>query len=207
MIAVHELRPVRAQVSFAYSLEDSVTYAGLDAGLRTNIREGLRDKLDDIILNAVDKGLLTTAHSSDPPAPTSATDAPGYLAAIAGGVDGRYAMNEAATRMLVGTKTNGVYPHMAGLQISNNGPRLTSELGARLRVSEHIAAYAGNHQDAIVVKGLEANAVLATWPGVEIFEDRGSRAQEGEVRLYGFLLQDFQILRTAGYVRHAFRTS
>ena len=207
VLAVKELRPVSARVSFAYTQEDAATYAGLDAGLKENIRAGLRDKLDDIILNAVAKGLLTSAHSTDPQAPSAATTAAQYLAAIAGGVDGRYAMTEAATKMLVGTKANGVYPHMAGLQISNNGPRLTSELGGRLRVSEHIAAYAGNHQDAIVVKGTLANAVMALWPSIEIFEDRGTRAQEGEVRLYGQLNQDFVILRTGGYVRHAFRTS
>ena len=115
-------------------------------------------------------------------------------------------MNEAATRMLVGTKANGTFPHMAGLAIADAG-RVVTLMGNRLRVSEHIAAYAANRQDGLVIKGSEANAVLALWPGVEIFEDRGTRAQEGEVRLHGQISQDFVILRTGGYIRFAARTS
>ena len=69
VLAVKELRPVSARVSFAYTHEDAATYAGLDSGLRENIRAGLRDKLDDIMLNATSKGLLTTAHSALPPTP------------------------------------------------------------------------------------------------------------------------------------------
>ena len=106
------------------------------------------------------------------------------MEALAGGVDGRYAMNEAQVRLLVGTGNNGVFGHMAGLAITDAG-RLTDLMGARLRVSPNIAGYASNHQDALVIKGTEGNTVAAVWPGVEIIRDVYTRESQGEVRLVG----------------------
>ena len=206
VLAVRELTPKRAQVQFAYTLEDAATFGGIDAGLSENIRAGLRDKMDDQILNRSASGLLTTGHSANPTPPTGATTAAEYMAAISGGVDGRYAMREADVRMLVGTGADGVFPHMAGLAIADAG-RLTDIIGDRLRVSGNIGAYANNRQEALVIKGSEANTVAAIWPGVEIIRDVYTREAEGEVRLVGILLHDFAILRTAGYIRERFRTS
>ena len=206
VLEVVELTPSRAQVQFAYSVEDAATFVGVDAGLTENIRAGLRDKMDEQILNKASAGLLTDGHSTNPSAPGSATTAALYMAALAGGVDGRYAMNESQVRLLVGTGTNGTFPHMAGLAIADAG-RLPDLMGARLRVSPNIAAYAANHQDALVIKGTEANTVAAVWPGVEIIRDPYTRESHGEVRLIGRLIWNFNILRKAGYIRHAFRTS
>ena len=109
VLEVKELTPSRAQVQFAYTVEDAATFAGVDTGLSENIRAGLMEKMDEQILNRNAAGLLTTAHSAFPTAPGSATTAAQYMAALAGGVDGRYAMNEASVRMLVGTGTNGTF--------------------------------------------------------------------------------------------------
>ena len=170
VLEVKELTSSRAQVQFAYTVEDAATFTGVDAGLTENIRAGLREKLDEQILNKAAAGLLTAVHSANPTPPGSATTAAEYMAALAGGVDGRYATSEAAVRLLVGTGTNGTFPHMAGLAIADAG-RLTDLMGARLRVSPNIAAYGSNRQDALVIKGTEGNTVAAVWPGVELIRD------------------------------------
>ena len=41
----------RAQVQFAYTVEDAATFAGVDTGLSENIRAGLMEKMDEQILN------------------------------------------------------------------------------------------------------------------------------------------------------------
>ena len=46
VLSVKELTPKRAQHGFSYTLEDAMTYPGLDTGLRSNLRTGLRDKVD-----------------------------------------------------------------------------------------------------------------------------------------------------------------
>ena len=58
VLAVRELTPKRAQHGFSYTLEDAMTYPGLDIGLRRNLREGLRDKVDSEILNRGTDGLF-----------------------------------------------------------------------------------------------------------------------------------------------------
>ena len=206
VLAVKELKPKRAQVSFAYTLEDAATYPGLDRGLRENIRAGLRDKIDDVILNRTSEGLLQ--FGTAPTAHSSATTAAQYLAAVAAGVDGRFAGREGEVKVLVGSGPNGVYGHMAGLAIATgDGRTVTDKLGERVRVSPHVPAYSSDMQDAVVCKGNSFQTVAAIWPGIPILVDNASRAPQGEVRLYGVLMHDFAILRTDGYTRHRFRTS
>ena len=203
VLAVTELKPKRVQVQLAYRLEDAATFGGVDAGFRENIRAGLRDKVDDQILNRGTDGLLT--QGTAPTNPGSANTAAQYIAALYAGVDGRYAGNESEVKMLVGS---AIYGHMAGLALATgDGRTVTDKMGARLRVSPNVPAYASNRQQAVVCKGLESQTVAAIWPGLEILEDRTSRAAEGEVRLIGVLLHDFAILRADGYTRHAFRNS
>ena len=80
VLSVKELKPQRAQHSFSYTLEDAMTYPGLDAGLRENLRMGLRDKVDQVILNRTDEGLL--AFNTDPGAVAAETTAAEYIAAV-----------------------------------------------------------------------------------------------------------------------------
>ena len=204
VLAVKELTPKRAQHSFSYTLEDALTYPGLEIGLRANLRAGLRDKVDEQILNRGTDGLLT--FGTEPTSPTAESTAAQYLAAVASGVDGRFAMNEGEVKALVGST---IYGHMAGQDVgTNSGTTVTDKLGNRVRVSPHVAAYASNYQEAVVCKGSAFQAVCAIWQGVPIeVADRGSRAAHGEVQLFAFLFHDFAILRTDGYTRHRFRNS
>ena len=204
VLAVKELTPKRAQHSFSYTLEDAMTYPGLEIGLRANLRAGLRDKVDEQILNRGTDGLLT--FGTEPTSPAAASTAAQYLAAVASGVDGRFAMNEGEVKALVGST---IYGHMAGQDVGTaSGTTVTDKLGNRLRVSPHVPAYASDYQEAVVCKGSAFQAVCAIWQGVPIeVADRGSRAAHGEVQLFAFLFHDFAILRTDGYTRHRFRTS
>ena len=85
-----------------------MTYPGLDVGLRQNLRLGLRDKVDEVILNRTSEGLL--AFGTPPTPPTAETTAAEYVAA-ASAVDGRFATRESEVKMLVGET---IYAHMAG---------------------------------------------------------------------------------------------
>ena len=201
VLSVKELTPKRAQHGFSYTLEDAMTYPGLDEGLRRNLRLGLRDKVDQVILNRTDEGLLD--FGSDPTAPTAATTAAQYIAA-ASAVDGRFATRESEVKMVVGET---IYGHTGQALATGDGRTVTDKLGDRVRVSQHVAAYAGNKQDAVVCKGNMFQTVCAIWPGIPILVDQASRGAHGEVRLWAVLMHDFAILRTDGYTRHAFRNS
>ena len=161
VLSVKELTPKRAQHGFSYTLEDAMTYPGLDEGLRRNLRLGLRDKVDQVILNRTGEGLMD--FGMDPTAPTAESSASSYVAA-ASAVDGRYATRESEVKMLVGET---IYAHMAGETLATgDGRTVTDKLGDRVRVSPHVPAYAGNKQDAVVCKGNMFQTVCAIWPGI-----------------------------------------
>ena len=202
VLSVKELTPKRAQHGFSYTLEDAMTYPGLDVGLRSNLRTGLRDKVDEVILNRIDEGLM--AFGTDPGAVAAETTAAEYIAA-ASAVDGRFATRESEVKMLVGSTT---YAHMAGRSLATgDGRTVTDKLGDRVRVSPHVPAYAQNRQQAVVCKGNMFQTVCAICPGIPILVDSDSRAPHGEVRLFAVLFHDFAILRKDGYTRHTFRNS
>ena len=202
ILAVKELIPKRAQHGFSYTLEDAATYPGLDLGFRRNLREGLRDKVDEQILNRGTDGLLT--FGSTPTPPTAESSASSYVGA-ASAVDGRFSTRESEVKMLVGET---IYAHMAGETLATgDGRTVTDKLGDRVRVSPHVPAYAGNKQDAVVCKGNMFQTVCAIWPGIPILVDSSSRAPHGEVKLWAVLMHDFAILRQDAYTRHAFRNS
>ena len=202
VLSVKELTPKRVQHGFSYTLEDAATYPGLDLGLRRNLRQGLRDKVDEQILNRGSDGLLK--FGTQPTGPSAESTAQSYIAA-ASAVDGRFATRESEVKMLVGET---IYAHMAGRALATgDGRTVTDKLGDRVRVSPHVPAYASDMQDAVVCKGNAFQTVCAIWPGIPILVDSASRGAHGEVRLWAVLMHDFAILRTEGYTRVRFRNS
>ena len=105
-----------------------------------------------------------------------------------------------------------IYAHM-GSEFRANGSddsvaSIVERLGGGLRVSGHVPAYASNRQDAVAIKtGSGPNAVAPIWNEVQIFQDEYTRAQEGEIRLYGLMLGNFAVLRADGFKRYRFRNS
>ena len=203
------LTPKRISAGFSYQLEDAAVMAYLDGALRQNLSDALQAELDKQILRRSD-GLL--GFGTNPSTPGAETTAAQYLAAIYDAVDGIYAQDAAAIRMLVGSGANGVYAHMGGTfrgnSAADNIATLIGRLSGGLRVSGHIAAYSSNHQESVVIKGpARRNCVAAVWQGVQIIPDMVTRAREGEVKLTAVMLYDFSVVREDGYKRHRFRTS
>ena len=207
VMAVKEMKPARLQVQMSYALEDFYTYPELDQGFRRNIRDAVVDEIDNQLLNAAAKGLLTTASDTEPSEPTASTTASIYIAAGAA-ADGRHAANESEVKLLVGTGTGGVYGHMAATPVSTNGDRRVSEVfGPRLRVSPHVPAYASDYQEAVAVLGSGVDTRASMWAGIMVERDAGERKAYGEVQLWGVGFFDFQIINAGAYNRHRFRTS
>ena len=99
VIAVETLTPQRIQTSFAYTREDAAVFGSLDGALRTNLRDAIENRFDHYILRKSSDGLL--AFGTAPSNPTSATTGAEYLSAMYAGVDGTYANEIGAVRMIV----------------------------------------------------------------------------------------------------------
>ena len=172
-----------------------------------NLADALQSELDKQILTRATEGLL--AFGTAPTNPSSETTAAEYLAAVYAGADGLYAQASAEVKMLVGAT---IYAHMGGKAVATgsdiNSAEKVMAISGGLRVSGHVADYANNRQEALIIKGMpRRNCVAAIWPNVPLIVDRISRSTQGEVKLTAMLLYDFSLTREAGYTRHRFRNS
>ena len=149
---------------------------------------------------------------SAPTAPGAASTAAAYLSALYGGVDGVYSESASQIKMLVGVGSAGTFQHMGSVFRANasddNVASLYARLSGGLRASKNVPAYAGNKQNALIIRGpARRNAVASTWRNIELIVDRVTKANAGIVVITAIMLQDHAILREDGFVRHYFRTS
>ena len=201
---VHKLEPKRAEGQFALRREDLATYPGSAAALQRNLQDKARDGLEFQVLRRAADGLLVVGAAPANPGAESTHAA--YLSAVYAGVDGVHAQTVAQAGLLVGQT---IYAH-AGATFRTSGPNVIQDLAgsAGIRVSPHVAAYASNRQEALVVgRGLlPSNLAAALW-GLELIDDPYTRALQGEIVYTGILLHDFAVLRPSAFVRHRFRNS
>ena len=193
------LAPSRIQAAFFYSREDRARFAGMDMALRENLSMGLSDGLDKQIIAGAN-GLLTGANLADNAAGAVTTFAEYVNDFAYGRVDGRYAVNAADLRIVVGS---GTYAHAGGVYRNNSVDRTAldrlMDVTAGVRVSAHVPAVANNKQNAIVRRGMARDMVVPIWEGLTIIPDEVTKAGEGQIVITAVMLHAVKILRTAGF--------
>ncbi len=190
------LEPHRLQASFYYRRTDAARFAGMDEGLRAALNSGLSEALDKEVIDQLVSDVSQTAATAEN---TFAT----YRSALVyDRLDGRFASMEGDVRVLAGAST---VAHMAGKYRGNNADDSAIDSVRRIsggvRVSAHIAAVAGNKQDAIVRRGMRRDAVAPVWQGVTLIPDEITKAGTGEIVITAVLLAAFKTVRTGGFAR------
>lgn len=198
------LTPKRLQASFFYSREDRARFAGMDSALRENLNMALGDALDAQVL-AGTNGLFTgnnlTAHNAN-----AQTDHAAYVSQLLfGRVDGRYASQASAIRILMGSAT---YTHAATIYRNVAGGANRSALmdlmadSGGVRVSAHVPAPSNTHkQNALVRLGNRRDMVAPIWEGITIIPDEVTKADTGEIKITAVMLHAVKILRTGGFYK------
>lgn len=203
--------PHRAAVRYLWRMEDAALLAGMEAALRPDLSLGLANRIDAEILS----GDGTGAHLSgffdsaggplDAPAAATgaAADFDAATATLRGQVDGLYAEDEGALRLLVGSAW---YQHAGTLYRATDGDVSANDYlrtrSGGYRVSAHVPgpdASARKNAPGLVVRGMDNPAVLVTWEGVRLIRDEISGAASGEVALTAVALVDFAVRRKAQY--------
>ena len=178
----------------------------MEDALRSNLRQALSSKFDNILLNDSTAGLLGGGLTA-PNDPSSVVDWPGYKGLLTDQVDGHYASMPDQVRMLIGSKT---YTHMETLYrvlAANGGVNESSyELLVRksggVRISSHVVAPSANIQGLITVRRPSAlHAVMPLWQGITLIPDRVTKAANGQVQLTAVALYRLSVLRSAGFGR------
>ena len=203
----------RYQASFAVREQDLIVFSEAGAALSNDLRAATMDALDKDLITRANEGIDTTKTGAAPTPPGAASTAAAMIGYLFAAVDGILASDAAQVRMVVGGGATGTYQYMGATASGTGGDASVAEKIAQvsggIRVSPHIPAYTGNHQDGFVAKmGAAPNAAMALFGGgVRILEDPFSRAAEAERRFHGILFGDFTVLRTDAYDRFAVRTS
>ena len=208
----NQLGPTRLTARYLFRVEDLRRLAGMEAALRTDLREVMGAAMDATILNgqasAPDiNGFIDAGTIAAPTTPTAVVTIASAIETVASAVDGTHANGLPDVRLVVGPKT---YAKLATLLSSNSEPVALSVLrreSGGLRVSGHVPDPASNVQQAVVARtaGGGPNAVAPIWQGVELICDPFSGAAKGEVSVTAIMLWNFQVIRTNAYARAAFK--
>ena len=209
VVAISTLEPQRLNGSFAVRQTDLATFPMLEDALRADLGAAVSNAIDVDLLRRTDEGLLALGTDPDTVPTGSATLAPTFLTDLYSGVDGVFAGGVGEVRVLYGPET---YAYAGGLTIANNHPETVidkvSRISGGVLVTDNAGPYSGNSQEALIVKGAaRRNCVGALWSGIQIITDNVSRARQGEVRIHVIGMWDFAVVRSAGYIRKAYRRS
>ena len=210
-LTVTSLTPKRAQASLRYTREDAAAFPYLDAGLRENLTMALGAKLESEILVRASHGLIR--HGTDPAVNvTAVTNFKHAIANLYGSVDGKFASMVSECRLLIGTRA---YANLAAELVNASASESLlaiekiGQVCGGVRVSGHIPPFVTSSaafEDALIAIGPpRRNAVAAVWENLDLVVDPYTAAEEGEVVITAYMLQDSAVVRSAGYRRLRFK--
>ena len=172
--------------------------AGMGDALKEALQGGISDKLDKEIIQGTN-GLLTGTILSNN-ARGSASDYAHYVSSLLyGRVDGKYALDLADIRVVMGAQAFG----NAATKLPTNGEenalaRIRSDSGG-VRVSANVPAESSNKQNAIVRRGTRRDYVAPVWGAVTLIPDEITKAGTGQIVLTAVMLYATKLLRAGGF--------
>ncbi len=190
------LQPERIQASFRYRRTDASRFPQMDQSLRSALAMGLSEAMDkevvDQIVTDVTRSVASAADTYDSYRERLIYDH----------IDGRFATMESDMRLLVGSATlQDMSPLFRGAQGDVSAVENVRRLSGGLRVSPHIAAAAGDKQDAIIRRGMRRDMVCPVWRNVTIIFDEVTAAATGEIIITGIEQFAKKVIRPAGFAR------
>ena len=213
-VLAEAINPVRLTASYTFTLESLSLVQGVEAALRRDLMATMMDKRDKLAIQGqavsgttspkID-GLLNTL--TDPTDPGTIASVLDYVTAGDGAVDGKYAVDDSEVAILTNPAT---WQHAMGLQIATSGFFLREYLNReRFRAS-------GNMPDAVntIAKAIRyasgassmaRGVVMPTWRGMQVINDRYTRAKTGEFLLTFIQMVGWKVVDTSMYSQLEFK--
>ena len=203
---VTSIEPTRLTARYLFRVEDLAMVSGLEASLRSDLRDVMGDELDRQILTGNgtapnlagvfddDSGLVAPA---EPGAEATVDD---YIDTITNQVDGTNAYQTGDVRLLIGPAT---LKHAAKKFITGTDTSALEyirRLSGGYRTSARVPALAAKKQEGMAIR-MNGVAVAPVWPTLSLIRDVYSGAAKGEVALTAIGLYGFEIVRTNGWKR------
>ena len=212
------INPSRVTARYLYDNIADVRMRGASDALAADLRMQLADKLDMAGL----QGQAAVSNTSpaltgivngvtDPTNPTAAATWTDFLDAYDDAVDGKYAMDDSAIRMLVNADT---WKFARGLQIATSGDLLRDRLPAgRFRVSANMPptpTSGGNDTIATALTyaaGPGRGFTQAIWRGVRLIRDVYTKSSEDQTAVTATVYVGQDMVDAARYRRVEFKTA
>ncbi len=205
--SVKVLSPKRMTARYTLAIEDAAVFAGMEAALREDLSGAIAQEIDKEILAGDGIGQhvsgffdISSGPLTAPSDPSAESGRPDYIAAIAGSVDGKYALENGDVKLLIGSGTN---KHMAAKFCSGNASDMTAlthvkAISGGCRVSAHVPAVASKFQLALACRKM-GSAVAPVWKAVSLIRDPYTDASSGLVALTMHVLWAFDVPRANGW--------
>lgn len=202
------MKPVRVTAAYRYQVEDRALMAGMPEVLRRDLRAALREEFSDMALNGDGTdpnpaGFIgSTALGTAPDSPTSVAGFTEFRGLLIDGVDGKTAYTLGGVRSLLGVAAYKVAAASTNTAYQTDALAFMAERGGGVR-STSLITPSSKIEYALTYRAERGggSAVMPTWQGVEIIEDKYTGAAKGEVRLQLIALASFRVLRAAAYQR------
>ena len=213
--SVTEIKPSRNAVHAVYSVEDDARLPGLAEAIRRDLSMAMTEKIDRTIFlgdaganeNAADiTGLQTAGITEIEVAQENKVKGDKVLEALAGLIDGKYAVSMSDLRIVATVGTNQLW-----LSTVQNSAASNETVAAFLRANGINWRTRGEIEDATaagdfaafigLARGQMNTAVAPVWNSAQIITDPYSEAKSGQVLLTLSYLWGFSIPRTDNYRR------
>ena len=185
--------------------EDFATVPALETAFRRNLTDALSDGLDKQIL--VGSGGFLADGLTEPSDPGAATGFADFKATVFDALDGKYAVQPSDLNMVIGSETiSRMSSEYRNANVSDNAwDTLRSLTGNGVRLSANVPDAASNVQGAIIARSLtETHATAPVWENVSFIRDESTDARTGIIRIVAYMLFNFKVIRSAGFVRLKF---
>ena len=211
------LQPTSVRARYLFRQEDLARMGdALETALRADMAQSIGDAMDAAILTGDGtapnpSGFLDTSSGplTIPADAGTLADFAAVIAAVASGVDGKFAHNLMQVRGLVNP---AAYAHAAALFTTSGDASGADYLVRRaggFRASANMPAVASNNATGLLYRSgaAGASAAMPVWSGVRILRDDLTRAAHGEVAVTANAMFGFAVLRSAAYAAFKLKVS
>ena len=203
---VKTLSPKRMTARYTFAVEDAAVFSGMEAALRDDLSAAIAQEMDKEILSGDGTGQhvsgffdTTSGPLTAPTDPSAEAGVSDYISAVAGSVDGRYALENGDVKLLIGADTN---KHASGKFVSTGSDTTAmthlKAISGGCRVSAHIPAVADKFQLALACRKM-GSAVAPIWQAPRLIRDPYSDSSAGIVALTLHILFAFAMPRADGW--------
>ncbi|MDE2772363.1 MAG: phage major capsid protein [Gemmatimonadota bacterium] len=201
----------RLSGSFTVRYEDMATFPQIEDALRADIPLSIANTMDEQVINGSGSGGDLNGLLNQLTAVNVGTDVVTWVSAVSAivehGIDGRYASEVGALRLLTGTNTNAKFYEL--FRSNTDGTLLATWCSSMLggyRTSGRIPDPSSDNQPALLKKGARSrDLAMPIWGGVRLIRDEVTNARQGQVHVTALqLVGDVHILRSGSIAEVSF---